>query len=171
MLEQHLAADPFRQWRTVVAQRNCPVRRYPRDRNAATDGGNGFAPDAVEDAGRMQMAWAYLIGLGFVLWAACGAVIAIGRRIWGLDTTLRIHLVVAPIIAFVVSAAHKLLAAEFSSVLRATVITGLVVILDAVVVAPLFERSYAMFRSLIGTWIPFGAIFVASLAAGMLVRA
>jgi len=80
-------------------------------------------------------------------------------------------LVVAPVIAFAVSAAHKLLAAEFSSVLRATVITGLVVILDAVVVAPLFERSYAMFRSPIGTWIPFGAIYVASLVAGILVQA
>ncbi len=117
------------------------------------------------------MAWTYLVGLGFILWAACGAVIAIGRRIWTLDTTLRIHLVAAPVIAFVVSAAHKLLAAKFSSVLRATVITGLVVILDAVVVAPLFERSYAMFRSPIGTWIPFAAIFLASLAAGVLVRA
>ena len=36
-------------------------------------------------------------------------------------------------------------------------------------VAPLFERSYAMFRSALGTWIPFVAIFLASWAAGALV--
>jgi hypothetical protein len=46
--------------------------------------------------------------------------------------------------------------------------TGVVVIPDACVVAPLFERSYAMFRSLIGTWIPFATIFLASWAAGIL---
>jgi hypothetical protein len=64
-----------------------------------------------------------------------------------------------------------LLAAEFNPVLRAMVLTGIVVILDAVVVAPIFERSYAMFRSFIGTWMPFAAIFLASWAAGFLVLA
>ena len=49
---------------------------------------------------------------------------------------------------------------------RAAAMTGLIVALDALVVAPLFERSYAMFRSALGTWIPFAAIFLASWAAG-----
>jgi hypothetical protein len=93
---------------------------------------------------------------------------AIGRRVWSLDTTLRIHLVVAPVIAFLLSAVHRLLAPDFDAVLRAIAMTGTVVALDVAVVAPIFERSYAMFRSLIGTWIPFGAIFVASLAAGLM---
>ncbi len=115
------------------------------------------------------MAWVYLLGLGLVLWGACGAVMAIGRRIWSLDTTFHVHLAAAPVFAFLVSTVHKLLAAEFSSLLRAMVLTGLVVILDVVVVAPIFERSYAMFSSFIGTWIPFAAIFLASLAAGILI--
>jgi len=46
-----------------------------------------------------------------------------------------------------------------------------IVIACVVVVAPIFERSYAMFRSFIGTWIPFAATFPASLAAGILVLA
>jgi hypothetical protein len=49
------------------------------------------------------------------------------------------------------------------------VLTGLVVILDAVMVAPIFERSHAMFRSFNGTWIPFAAILLARLAAGILI--
>jgi hypothetical protein len=113
------------------------------------------------------MSWAYLFGLGLVLWGACGAVIAVGRRIWTLDTTLKIHLVAAPILSFVLSAVHRLCAPGFDPALRALAITTLVVFLDAVVVAPIFERSFAMFRSLIGTWIPFAAIFLASLAAGI----
>ena len=45
--------------------------------------------------------------------------------------------------------------------------TGIVLALDAIVVAPLFERSFAMFRSVIGTWLPFAAIFFASWAASI----
>jgi hypothetical protein len=51
------------------------------------------------------------------------------------------------------------------------VITGLVFTLDILVVAPIFERNYAMFLSPIGTWIPFVLIFLASLAAGIFVPA
>jgi hypothetical protein len=96
---------------------------------------------------------------------------AIGRRVLSLDTALHVHLAVAPVVAFVVSAIHKFLAPEFGSVLRATAITGMGIVLDIVVVAPLFERSYAMFRSLIGTWMPGAAIFLASWAAGILASA
>ncbi len=114
------------------------------------------------------MAWVYLIGLALVLWGACGAVIAVGRGLWSLDTTLRVHLIAAPIIAFLVAAAHKALAPEFDPLLRAATITIIVMLLDALVVAPVFERSYAMFRSFIGTWLPFVAIFAACWAAGVL---
>ena len=113
------------------------------------------------------MAWVYLIALAFVLWGACGGVIAVGRRLWSLDTTLRVHLVAAAIIAFLVAAAHRALAPEFDPLLRAAAITVIVMLLDAMVVAPLFERSYAMFRSVIGTWLPFAAIFLAAWAAGI----
>jgi hypothetical protein len=114
------------------------------------------------------MAWVYLLGLALVLWGACGATMAMGRKALSLNTTLRVHLAVAPIVAFLVSAVHKLLAPEFDPMLRAAVMTSVVVILDAAVVAPLFERSYAMFRSSIGTWIPFASIFLSSWTAGIL---
>ena len=117
----------------------------------------------------MRLGWLYLLGLGVVLWGLCGTVMAAGRRMWSLDTTLRVHLAAAPFIAFAVSAIHKLLAGDFNPVLRAMVLTGLVIVLDAAVVAPFLERSYAMFRTFIGTWIPFAAIFLASLLAGFVV--
>jgi len=113
------------------------------------------------------MAWVYLTGLALVLWGACGGVIAVGRRLWSLDTALRVHLIAAPTIAFLVATAHKGLAPEFDPLLRAAAITVIVMLLDALVVAPLFEHSYAMFRSFIGTWLPFIAIFVACWAAGV----
>ncbi len=116
------------------------------------------------------MAWVYLGGLALALWAACGGVIGVGRKLWSIETTLRVHLVAAPVLAFLAAAAHKELAPIFDPVLRAAAITIIVMLLDALVVAPLFERSYAMFRSVIGTWLPFVAIFAACWAAGVLAQ-
>ena len=113
------------------------------------------------------MAWFSLILLALALWAACGGVIAVGRRVWSMQTTLVVHLFAAAAFAFAAAAAHKVLAPDFDVVERAATMTGLIVALDALVVAPLFERSYAMFRSALGTWIPFAAIFLASWAAGV----
>ena len=78
------------------------------------------------------MAWVYLIGLAFVLWGACGGVIGIGRKLWSLDTTLRVHLIAAPIFAFLVAAAHRELAPQFDPLLRAAAITIIVMSLDCV---------------------------------------
>ena len=112
------------------------------------------------------MAWVELVGLALALWAACGAVIAVGRKLWSIHTTLRVHLLAAPVLAFLAAALHRELAPAFDPLLRAAAITIIVMLLDALVVAPLFERSYA--RSVIGTWLPFVAIFAACWAAGVL---
>ena len=92
----------------------------------------------------------------------------LARRLWGLRIALYVHLGAAPALAFFVSAIHELIEPQFSPLLRAAVTTGLVITLDGVVVAPVFERSYEMFRSLIGTWVPFVLIFIASLSAGLI---
>ena len=88
-----------------------------------------------------------------------------GRRIWSLRTTLYVHLIAAPAFAYVLSTFHKLMFPGFDMLLRAEVMTGVVVLLDVSIVAPLFERSFAMFRSFLGTWLPIGAIFLAGWAA------
>ena len=56
------------------------------------------------------MAWVELVGLALALWAACGAVIAVGRKLWSIDTTLRVHLLAAPVLAFLAAALHRELA-------------------------------------------------------------
>lgn len=113
------------------------------------------------------MAWIELLAASLVVWGLCGAVIGVGRRIWSIKTTLAVHLVAAPIFAFCLSALHRLAAPEFDPLLRAIVMTGVIMALDGLVVAPLFERSFAMFRSVVGTWLPFGLIFLASWTAGV----
>jgi hypothetical protein len=112
------------------------------------------------------MDWLNVVVAAIVIWALCGAVMGFGRRLIGLDATLRLHLIMAPVFSFCVTLVLGRLAPAPDSLLRAIVITAVVIVLDAAIVAPFIEKSYAMFRSLIGTWIPFVLIFLASWAAG-----
>jgi hypothetical protein len=45
--------------------------------------------------------------------------------------------------------------------------TLFIVLLDALVVAPIFEKSYAMFSSPVGTWLLLLSIFVATYLTGV----
>ncbi len=99
---------------------------------------------------------------GLVGWAICGSTIAIGRQLVSMETTLLVHAVVAPL-AFGLLTWHHLSAfPESSAGGIALTMTGMVIGLDALVVAPFFEGSYAMFRSVLGTWVPFASIAGAS---------
>jgi hypothetical protein len=53
-----------------------------------------------------------------------------------MDTTLRVHLVAAPVFAFLVAAIHAVLAPGFDPVTRAIAMTLIILGLDAFVVAP-----------------------------------
>jgi hypothetical protein len=115
------------------------------------------------------MDWITLVAAGLVVWALCGAVMALGPRFWSMEATLRIHLAAAPLFSFALSIFHAGISPGFPALLRALVMTAMIIVLDAVVVAPLFERSFAMFRSIIGTWLPFLLMFLASWFSGTLV--
>jgi hypothetical protein len=83
--------------------------------------------------------------------------------------TLRVHFVAAPVFGFLIAAAHRELAPAFDPV-SAAAVTILVMLLDALLVAPFLEHNYGMFRSLIGAWLPFVAVIAAGSAAGTLAR-
>ncbi len=103
---------------------------------------------------------------GVVGWAICGATIGVGRQVVSMDTTLLIHAVVAPLTFALLTWNYFRRFPESSAGGTALTMLGIVVGLDALVVAPLFERSYAMFRSVIGTWVPFASILVSSYLVG-----
>jgi hypothetical protein len=109
-------------------------------------------------------------GYGLLGWAICGATVGIGRQLLSIETTLLIHAIVAPL-AFGLLAWHYTKRFPESSAAGAGLtMTAIVVGLDALVVAPFFEGSYAMFRSVIGTWVPFASIAAATYLVGLAVR-
>ena len=44
--------------------------------------------------------------------------------------------------------------------------TAFIIALDAALVAPAFEKSFAMFSSVLGAWLPFLSIFAATYLMG-----
>lgn len=109
---------------------------------------------------------ASLIGHGVLGWMICGSTIAIGRQFLSMASTLIVHAIVAPV-AFALLAAHFFHGYPDAGPLRVSLtLVGVVIGLDGVVVAPLVERSYVMFTSPFGTWIPFASIWLASFLVG-----
>jgi hypothetical protein len=45
-----------------------------------------------------------------------------------------------------------------------------VIAMDAGLFAPVFEKSYGMFKSILGTWIPFSLIFLSTYIIGLIIR-
>ena len=107
---------------------------------------------------------------GLVGWAYCGVLIGVGRRYLPLSTTLVVHAIGAPAGFALVSFLYFRKFAYTSPLQTAAIFLALVVGLDLFLVAPVFEKSFAMFASPLGTWIPFALIFAATYATGWLVQ-
>jgi hypothetical protein len=93
-------------------------------------------------------------------WAWCGALVGVGRRFFSMDTTLVVHAVGAPIGFALLTLLYQRKFAFTGPLQTAVIFLGTVIALDLVLVAPVFEKSFAMFASPLGTWIPFALIFL-----------
>ena len=98
--------------------------------------------------------WLILFGCGVLGWAYCGALIGIGRQFLPMQEVLLIHAFGAPLGFALISYVYFSKFAFTDALLTAIVFVGAVLALDLFLVAPVFERSFAMFRSPLGTWIP-----------------
>jgi hypothetical protein len=105
---------------------------------------------------------------GLVGWALCGAIIWIGMGVTSMETTLILHAIGAPVI-FGAIASIYFRAFNYTTPLQtAIVFVSVVVFMDFFVVALLIEKSFEMFASLIGTWMPWALIFASTYLTGLL---
>jgi hypothetical protein len=99
-------------------------------------------------------------------WAYCGAIIGVGRQFLSIHTTLIVHAIGAPLGFALISFFYYRRYAFTSPLQTAAAFLGFVVALDVFLVAPVFEKTYAMFASVLGTWIPFALIFAVTYLVG-----
>lgn len=111
--------------------------------------------------------WIVLLVHALIGWALCGAIMGIGRTVTTLDNALVIHAIGVPIVFALITWVYFTRFGYTSPLQTALIYVGVVVGMDAFLVAPVFEKSYEMFTSLIGTWVPFGLIFLSPYLAGL----
>ena len=117
----------------------------------------------------MKEIWKVVIILAhaFVGWVLCGAIMLIGRSVTSLQTTLIIH-AIGVFVIFAIIGLNYFKRFNYTTPLQTAIIfVSFVILMDVFIVALLIEKSFEMFRSILGTWIPFLFIFKATYLAGL----
>ena len=113
---------------------------------------------------------AIVVGHALVGWAYCGAIIGIGRQFMSMQTTLVVHAVGAPVGFFLLSLLYFRRFAFTTPFQTALIFLAVVAGMDALVVAPFLEKSFAMFASPLGMWLPLALIFCTTHFTGIRCR-
>ena len=103
-------------------------------------------------------------------WGLCFAKMGVGMVLFDLQTALIMHAAAAPVIFFIVSLIYFKKFNYTSPFTTALVFMGVVVLLDALVVALLIQQSFEMFTSFIGTQLPFALILLSTWLTGVVFR-
>ncbi len=107
-----------------------------------------------------------ILAHAFAGWALCGAIIGIGRESTSLETTLVIHAIGAPIIFAVISWNYFMKFNYTNPLQTAIIFVLLVIFMDFFVIAFMVEKSFDMFKSILGTWVPFILIVFSTYLTG-----
>ena len=113
---------------------------------------------------------AILLVLALLGWALCGAVMFTGMTFFSLDTALDIHAAAAPVIFVAISWFYFSRLRRTTPFTAAVVVTLTVIAMDFFIVALVINQSLDMFQSLVGTWIPFGLIFLSTYLTGRAIK-
>jgi menaquinone-dependent protoporphyrinogen oxidase len=107
-----------------------------------------------------------LVAHGLVGWALCGATMGVLLQTVSLTTALAVHAIAAPVF-FTVIAWHYFRARGAREPLTTALTwTGIVALADLVIVGGVILKSFEMFASVAGTWLPFALIFIATWVTG-----
>jgi hypothetical protein len=110
-----------------------------------------------------------ILACAFVGWVLCAATMGIGMSVTSMNNTLIIHAIGAPIFFACVSLFYFRTFNYTAPLQTALIFIAFVIAMDFFLVAMLINRSFEMFTSLLGTWIPFALIFMSTYITGLFV--
>ena len=106
----------------------------------------------------------------FFSWMVCGAIVGIGMAVTTPSNALVAHAIGAPVFFAITTCVYYRYFGFTSPLQTAVIFLGIVIFLDVFIVALLIEKSFAMFTSVLGTWLTFILIFSATWLTGLWVR-
>jgi len=111
-----------------------------------------------------------VIIFGFIGQMGCWGLMMGGQAVTTLDNALIIHAIGAPIIFALISVIYFKKLNYTTPIITSIAFVAIVILMDFFVVALLINKSYDMFLSPIGTWIPFALIFTSTYLTGSYVK-
>ncbi len=111
-----------------------------------------------------------IVAYGLTGWALCAATMGIGMSLTTIHAALIIHAIAAPLIVTLVSFLYFRRQNAWSPLRTASAFLAIVAALDFVIVALAIQHSFAMFASVLGVWLPFLLIFLASWLTGLVLQ-
>jgi hypothetical protein len=110
-----------------------------------------------------------ILAHAFIGWAICGAIMGIGMNITTMQNTLIAHAIGGPV-AFGLIAWFYFKKFNYTGPLQTAIIfISFVILVDFFLVALMINKSLDMFRSPLGTWIPFTLIFLVVWGVGKII--
>jgi hypothetical protein len=101
-----------------------------------------------------------------ILWGLCGAIMGIGMGITTTENAVIIHLIVAPIITVIISTIYFKKFTYTSPLQTGLIFVSFIIFMDAFLVAMIIMKNFEMFKSILGTWLPFCFIFLSTFLTG-----
>ena len=111
-----------------------------------------------------------ILAHALVGWGLCGAIIGIGRNVTSMEITLILHAIGAPVFFAIITFIYFKYFNHTKPLLTAVIFVSFVIFMDVFLVALFIEKSFAMFTSMLGTWIPFVLIFLATYITGLTLK-
>jgi len=107
-----------------------------------------------------------LLAHAFAGWMLCAAIIGIGLQVTTVENTLIAHAIGVPIIFAIIAWMYFRTFNYTTPLQTALVFLVFAILMDFFVIALLVQKSFAMFASVLGTWIPFALIFASTYVTG-----
>ena len=124
------------------------------------------AANLEQGKGLSKKQWGVIAIHAFIGWALCAATMGIGMAVTSMQTTLILHAMGAPIFFAAVSFSYFRIFNYTSPLKTALIFIGFVIFVDFFLVAMVINKSFDMFLSPLGTWIPFALIFTSTYLTG-----
>jgi len=102
-------------------------------------------------------------------WGVCSAIIFIGRSVTTMQTTLIIHAIAVPIVFGLIAWFYFTRFTYTTPLQTAAIFLGFIIFMDGGIIAPFVEKSFEMFSSFLGMWLPLILIFTVPFLVGSLV--
>ena len=103
----------------------------------------------------------------FLGWMLCAITIGVGMSLTSLNNALIIHAIAAPVFFAGISLVYFRKFNYTAPLQTALIFVAFVIAMDFFLVAMVINRSFDMFASLLGTWIPFVLIFTSTYLTGL----